>query len=894
MPRFDTFGDIVLLQGFIKALLDFLPEARITLLVREGYDQLAALFPERLLWKTTRIHPYKKPSDPEEITSLLEELKKESYDLLLTTTYNCPWPDELLAATLSSAWRVAIGDARPIAPDTMELCANFGGNPPENRSDAWVSVEERSHETEKYQRLWNHLTGESAPLPRPRLMAPDDAMKKAQDFLDAVGLKAGQFIFCFPAGVSNVALKAWPEENFAEVISHLEKKYSLKTLIAGHVDEKDIVDKVADEARCHGTTPERWLGKDGDIPFACALLAQCFFYLGNDTGLMHMAAALEKPVVAIFGGGTWPRFLPVTHHGAALTQELPCTYCLWKDCWLVDAPCCKIVSVDHVLEAIERLLAGTIKYLEVHKGLCVEPSLNTLLEKGYKDYKDLRKDRNDAVEEIHKRDVGLVKLRQDRDTAVEEIHKRDAWLAELRQDRDNAVEEIYRRDAWLAELKQDRDNAVEEIHKRDAWLAQLKQGNEQALRALPLVSIITPVFNGEKWIDNCIQSVLNQDYPKIEHIIVDGKSTDGTLDICHRYPHLIIHSKKDRGQSHAINKGFAMAQGDIMAWLCADDEYEPGAIQKAVKGIIAGNDVVMGYSRFMDAEGNYLSEHPANVHPHYDHDMLLRFWKYGTISQPATFWTRKIWGTCGPIKENLYFAMDYDLWLRMSKKTFFSHIDAYIAKYRIHPDAKCFSDNYGSRLELIEVSRNYWPTKWKTGYWRLLFHYYFSYGGNTKHYADAERLLDAAKENLDNHKRMKAILSFSTAHLIHPATPLMPNYKIVLKRILGEGVGPLWFWRLARKVFYRLTRRTRIRLSAIKNISNSGETVILSVETIGYNNVKFRYWAKNDKKISLLKDWVAENTLIVTEDIDKYREYGVHIKRNKDKDFIDQTWVSVH
>jgi glycosyltransferase involved in cell wall biosynthesis len=337
-----------------------------------------------------------------------------------------------------------------------------------------------------------------------------------------------------------------------------------------------------------------------------------------------------------------------------------------------------------------------------------------------------------------------------------------------------------------------------------------------------------------------------------------------------------------------------MAQGDILAWLCADDEYEPGAIQKAVKGIIAGNDVVMGYSRFIDAGGNYLSEHPANVHPHYDHDMLLRFWKYGTISQPATFWTKKIWETCGPIKENLYFAMDYDLWLRMSQKTFFSHIDAYVAKYRIHPDAKCFSDNYGSRLELIEVSRNYWPARWKPGYWRLLFHYYFSYGGNTKHYADAEKRLNAAKENLDIHKRIKAILSFSVAHLIHPATPLMPGYKMVLKRILGEGVGPLWFWRFCRKVFYRLTRKTRIRLLAIKNISNSGETVILSVETIGYNNIKFRYWAKNDKEISLLKDWVAESTLIVTEDIDKYSEYGVHIKRDKDKDFIDQTWVSVH
>ena len=82
------------------------------------------------------------------------------------------------------------------------------------------------------------------------------------------------------------------------------------------------------------------------------------------------------------------------------------------------------------------------------------------------------------------------------------------------------------------------------------------------------MSIVTPVFNGAKWIESCIRSVQNQDYPKIEHIIVDGESTDGTLEICRKYPHLVIHSEKDRGQSHAINKGFTMAQGGILAWLC--------------------------------------------------------------------------------------------------------------------------------------------------------------------------------------------------------------------------------------------------------------------------------------------------------------------------------------
>jgi len=330
-------------------------------------------------------------------------------------------------------------------------------------------------------------------------------------------------------------------------------------------------------------------------------------------------------------------------------------------------------------------------------------------------------------------------------------------------------------------------------------ISELSKVNEQPLMVLPLVSIVTPVLNCAKWIEQCIISVLNQDYPKIEHIIVDGGSTDGTVEICQKYQHLVLQSQEDRGQSHALNKGFAMAQGEILGWLCADDEYEPNSLLLAVKAIMSGHDVVMGHTTLIDAEDCFISEHSADKYPYYVHSMFLRFWKYTPISQPATFWTRKMWETCGPLRENLYFAMDYDFWLQMSKKTEFVRFGTHIVKCRIHPEAKCFADNYGSRIELIKVSKQYWPSWWNPGFWKLYFSYILAYGSITQHYADGQQLLVEAISCLNSSKRFRALFLFLKAHYKHIATPLLPNYKKTLIRILKEGIGPYWLWRILRK-----------------------------------------------------------------------------------------------
>jgi ADP-heptose:LPS heptosyltransferase len=390
--------------------------------VRKGYEQLASLFPTRLIWKTTQINPYKETPDVAAIKLLLDELGQESYDLLLTTTYNRTWSDELIAALLISSHRVALGDAHDDHEILTKILPELGAVMPQHLYDQYIPVEEKIHETEKYQLFWNKITSEKKNIPGPQLVIPEIESTRAEDVLTRAGLKKGEFIFCFPAGVSNVSLKTWPEKNFAQVIACLEKTYSLKTFVIAHESEKNIVDKVVQLANVQGAAPAVWLGRDGDIPLVSALLAKSYFYLGNDTGMMHIAAALDKPVVAIFGGGTWPRFLPAASWGIVFTQELPCSYCMWNDCWLADAPCIKMVSVNDVIESIERLLKGIVNRVEIHLGLSLEK-----LRPYYNKAMEMRRDRDNAVAEIHKRDAQIASLNQ-------AVSERNSQIASLKQD----------------------------------------------------------------------------------------------------------------------------------------------------------------------------------------------------------------------------------------------------------------------------------------------------------------------------------------------------------------------------------------------------------------------------------------------------------------------------
>jgi len=223
----------------------------------------------------------------------------------------------------------------------------------------------------------------------------------------------------------------------------------------------------------------------------------------------------------------------------------------------------------------------------------------------------------------------------------------------------------------------------------------------------PFISIVTPSLNQATYIEQNIKSVLNQNYPNFEHIIIDGGSTDGTIDILRKYDHLIWVSEKDNGQSEAINKGFKRAKGEIIGWLNSDDYYEPGAFIIIVEELCKpeGKYVVVGDCKVVDGKGEKIGyckaklTHPSNFIKYWDRDYR--------IPQPAVFFYKDIIDRVGFLDEELQYVMDYDFWLRVSKYYQLHYIEKTLAVMRVHDRAKTSLSYELFEREWFKILRKY-------------------------------------------------------------------------------------------------------------------------------------------------------------------------------------------
>lgn len=237
----------------------------------------------------------------------------------------------------------------------------------------------------------------------------------------------------------------------------------------------------------------------------------------------------------------------------------------------------------------------------------------------------------------------------------------------------------------------------------------------------PLVSIVTPCLNAAPYIGRTLASVFNQDYPNIEYIVMDGGSTDGTVELLEACKGRLQYvSAPDNGAADAINRGFLRSRGSICAWLNADDTYLPGAIRAAVQGLETEPDaaVVYGNGVWIDADDKVLGPYPTAAP--YDAELWAQ---ECFICQPAAFLRREALEGVGLLDAALQSVFDYDLWIRLSRRSLFVAIPKMLAASRMHPANKSLGQRRQMFEEAIQLLRRhfgYVPVNWVYGYLSFL------------------------------------------------------------------------------------------------------------------------------------------------------------------------------
>lgn len=238
----------------------------------------------------------------------------------------------------------------------------------------------------------------------------------------------------------------------------------------------------------------------------------------------------------------------------------------------------------------------------------------------------------------------------------------------------------------------------------------------------PLISIVTPSYNQAVYLEETIRSILLQGYPNLEYMIFDGGSNDKSIEIIKKYEPWLDYwiSESDRGQSHAINKGWKKSTGDILAWLNSDDVYQRGIFSKVAEvSSKTAVGITYGDCDIINTKSEYVGTYKAPMPSLRFFRRLWSCWKGEyNISQPATFFDRKLLERTGYLKEYYHYAMDYDLILRSSVKGNFNFINETLAKFRRYPENKssqpglCGIDMY--RMLLLDhrkTVKQLWGTK---------------------------------------------------------------------------------------------------------------------------------------------------------------------------------------
>jgi len=512
--RLDGMGDIILFSPVLRALRGAWPEARLTMVVQAQYVELGPLLCPEVSWVGTTIDPIR--LGPAEAETQLAELRQVvgtfGPDIVVACTSRRNWLDTAVASMAPQARRIAFEDGGEDAYFGPQLRSLYPATP----EAAFDEIAETASDEQAWRRnagLVRQILGRAVELGRPELWgagfagsgwiggsgqsavgasapggrAPPTWLQNwelaATKVLGEWGIGPGSYVVCAAAGFANVPIKTWPADRYVAVLRWLRSVHGLQAILVGSAAEGDYLAGIASE-----TGARVWKPGAGSWAELSALLYHSRLCLGNDTGVLHLTSAVRRPVVGIFGGGTWPRFVPAGP-GAVVVNPLPCFGCGW-DCVFGDAPCVKIIAPGPVQTALtavlERKAEGECAVEETHHFLPETAELMGIAAARWRERASALDHRERQFQETVRlasaKDGEINQLKDatnSKDVEInskdDEIHIKDEEIKTLKRETDG-------KDLEIAALKAATSDKDREIEAKDQEI-QTKDDEIQAIKA---------------------------------------------------------------------------------------------------------------------------------------------------------------------------------------------------------------------------------------------------------------------------------------------------------------------------------------------------------------------------------------------------------------------------
>lgn len=372
----DTLGDLTLRQPLFRALLD--SGRRVTVVARPEFVPFVPFLDPRLETLTVDIDPYRQPD--ERSRDLLRDARDRISALSPADLVSAPWDrtfvDEWLLGQLPRPART--GFARAARPRFVTKALEALDPPLTTEPLASpVACPEDVHEVDRNRALAESVCGRAVEVLEPELTLPEDLLREAVEPLQRMGLRPGTYAIGCLGG--RTSLKAWPVDSYVGLLARLALRHGLEALVVGVEREAGLLRSVEEAASAAGIRVRTWIGAPAEMGVLLGLVRNSRLYVGGDTGPMHLAGALGVPVLARFGGGHWPRFLPRARRSFVATQDLPCFGCEWR--CRIGHPACVTAVSDEILEAgLDWILGGDPDERRIDTGRALDPLALELFE----------------------------------------------------------------------------------------------------------------------------------------------------------------------------------------------------------------------------------------------------------------------------------------------------------------------------------------------------------------------------------------------------------------------------------------------------------------------------------------------------------------------------------